>query len=216
METQSESNYAVMGRITNSDGEAQQGLIVRAYDRDLRKEQSLGEARTDRQGAYAIRYSRQQFRRSEKESADLVVKVFDTGGKPLAESPVQFNAPRIAKVDVAVSADALTPPTLFERIASALIPLLDGLAVAELEESAEHRDLSFLSGETGFSKSDLVRFVLGHRIAARSLPAEFWFALLGDSFYVFEEDRNLAEQLATLLKALPTQDAVSVRKALQC
>jgi 5-hydroxyisourate hydrolase-like protein (transthyretin family) len=42
------------------------GLIVEAFDKDLRSEEILGETITDQNGKYEISYSKQQFRRAEK------------------------------------------------------------------------------------------------------------------------------------------------------
>src|SRR5690349_9943947 len=66
------SRYHVLGVVRHPNGRPCAGLTVRAYDRDLRREQSLGEARTDDHGQYQITYSREQFTRAEKGSADLL------------------------------------------------------------------------------------------------------------------------------------------------
>src|SRR6185369_706131 len=93
-----DQNYIVSGRVTYSSGKAAAGLIVRARDHDLRRFQSLGkETRTRADGSYEIHYTRSDFIRAEKDSPDLVVSVFSAGqsdrDKPLAESPILFNAP---------------------------------------------------------------------------------------------------------------------------
>ena len=61
----------------------------------------------------------------------------------------------------------------------------------ELEEDGQHQDLSFLSGETGFEKDVLARFVMAHKLAQQGIQAEFWFALLGGSFFQFTENQSL-------------------------
>jgi hypothetical protein len=188
--------------------------MVSTFDRDLRREQALGQSQTNNQGFYQIQYFARQLRRREKGSADLVVKAFASDGSLLAASPVLFNAPPHAEVDVTIPAEALQPPTLFEKIAQALAPLLGDLKVEELEEDKEHQDLSFLSGETGFEKHVLARFVLAHKLAGQGMRAEFWFVLLGGSFYEYAENQSLAEQLPTVLEALPALDAAAVRKSL--
>src|SRR4029079_15893466 len=80
-----------------------EGVRVLAIDRDLRSEQELGTNQTDNQGLYEIRYSSGQFLKAEKDSADLVVKAFAADGSLLAASPVQFNAPSSAEVDITKS-----------------------------------------------------------------------------------------------------------------
>ena len=86
----------------------------------------------------------------------------------------------------------------------------------ELEEDKQHQDLSFLSGETGFDKDVLARFVLAYKLAQPGLQPEFWFALLGGSFFDYTGDQSLKDQLAGILSALPSLDAAAVRKALTC
>ncbi|MGH8628121.1 MAG: peptidoglycan-binding domain-containing protein [Gammaproteobacteria bacterium] len=205
--------YVVNGTVRFFDGFPATGIMVSAFDRDLRREQALGRTRTDEKGSYEIQYSERQFGRAEKRDADLVVRAFAADGTLLVASPVLFNAPLVATVDLAIPAEALLPPTLFEKIGRALAPLLEGLKVEDLEEDKEHQDLSFLSGETGFDKTALARFVLAHRLALEGIQAEFWFVLLGGSVYQFTENRSLKEQLVAVLDALPSLDAVAVRKA---
>ena len=61
--------FIVKGRVTYADGKPLVRATVRAFDRDLRSEEALGDATTDRAGRYEIRYSAAQFRRDEKGSA---------------------------------------------------------------------------------------------------------------------------------------------------
>src|SRR5258705_3464946 len=97
--------FIVRGRITTPDGQPAPSLIVRARDRDVRTYQSLGrDATTGPDGGYEIRYSKKQFSRAEKGSADLVVRVFSPESAdpdtPLIESLVLFNAPPVAEINL--------------------------------------------------------------------------------------------------------------------
>ncbi len=204
----------VYGVVRDAQGDLLQGVTVEASDRDLRSEQALGQSQTDRQGYYQIQYFTRQFRKRERGSADLIVKAFSAEGSLLVASPVLFNAPPDAEVNLTIPAEMLQPPTLFDRIGRALPPLPEGLKVEDLEENQRHQDLSFLSGETGFEKEVLARFVMAHKLAEQGIRAEFWFALLGGSFYEYTEDQSLEEQLEVVLDALPSLDAAAVRKAL--
>jgi hypothetical protein len=67
---------------------------VRAFDRDLRREEPLGEglATTDESGYYQITYTADQFARAEKRSADLVVRVYSLEDVLLAASELIFDA----------------------------------------------------------------------------------------------------------------------------
>ena len=208
--------FVVRGQIRLADGTPVAGALVRAYDKDLRtEEEPQGESTsTDKDGRYEIRYSADQFRRAKKLGADLFVKAFAADSSLLAASEVLYNAPPVAEVDLTISAEVRQPPTLFEKIGRELAPLLEGLRVEELEEDKQHQNLSFLSGKTGFEKNLLARFVMAHRLAQHCIQAEFWFALLGGSFFQFVENQSLKEQVAALLDSLSSLDAAAARKAL--
>ena len=206
--------FRVGGIVRFADGIPASRTRVAAFDRDLRSEQPLGEAYTDRTGTYRIEYTQRQFLNLERGTADLVVKAIDADGSILVASPVLFNAPQDATIDLTIPLGRQLPPTLFERIEVAVGPLLGRVSVEELEENQEHQDLTFLAGETGFEKRVLARFVLAHGLARQGIDREFWFALLGGSFFEFVEKASLKENLATVSDALPALDATAVGKAL--
>ncbi len=208
------SAFSVSGTVRLADGSAARGVGVAAVDRDLRSEQPLGRSRTDNSGGYAIAYKAEQFGKSEGGSADLVVKALAEDGSLLVASPVLFNAPARAIVNLTIPANVRVPPTLFENIAAALPPLLDGIRIEQLEEDDKNQDLTFLSGETGFARRDLARFVLARLLAPQGIQAEFWFGLLGGTLFDYAADQSLQAQLATLTGALPAVDDATVRKAL--
>ncbi len=204
--------FVVRGNVRDSTGKPAANVIVRAFDMDLRSEQLLGEMKSGRDGGYEILYSADSFRRAEKGSADLLVKAFNQDGMLLVTAGVLFNAPSLAELDLVIPAGAGQLPTLFERIAALLPPLLEDLKVEALEEDGQHQDLSFLSGETGLEKQDLARFVLAQRLAKPALQPEFWFVLLGGSIFRYAENQSLALQLVAILEMLPALDAAAVSK----
>ena len=205
---------SLKGTIRLADGSPADGVTASAFDRDLRFDQLLGDYKTGRTGYYQIEYSSRQIRDRERGTADLVVKAFAADDSLLATSEVLFNAPLQADIDLVIPAETWPPPSLFERIGAALESLLGVLKVEELEEDKDHQDVSFLSGETGFEKGVLARFVLAHRLARQGIQAEFWFALLGGSLYQFTATQTLGDQLSTVLDALPSLNAATVRKSL--
>jgi Tc toxin complex TcA C-terminal TcB-binding domain/Neuraminidase-like domain/Salmonella virulence plasmid 28.1kDa A protein len=206
--------FAVKGIVRLADGFPVKGMLVAAFDRDLRSEQRLGSARTAADGSYGIQYSASQFQGLESGGADLVIKALAADGSTLATSSVLFNAPQAATLNLTVPAAAVEPPSLFDKIALALQPLLAGLSVAELEESSQHQDVSFLAGETGFQPAALARFVIAHKLAKLELEPVFWFALLGGSFFEYQPDAELESQAQTFLEKLSSLNAVTVRKTL--
>jgi hypothetical protein len=206
--------YEVKGTVRLADGSVAPGIDVSASDRDLRSEEALGRAITGQDGAYYIQYDASAYADAESGSADLVVKAHGFDGSVLAASPVVFNAPSSAVIDLTIPAEALPPPSRFEAIMRALDPLLGAVSIIGLEEDAEHQDVSFLAGETGLDRTLVARFALANRLAQEDLPAEFWFVLLGGGFYQWTEGATIAEQQAALSRSWSTLDASAVRKAL--
>jgi len=204
----------VSGNVKLADGGPARGVLIGAFDCDLRNDQRLGSTRSGTDGSYSIHYSPSQFEKPESGSADLVVKVFSDARTVLASSQVVFNAPASAQIDVTIPRTAIEPPSLFDRIQTAVGPNLRRLTVADLEENDEHQDLSFLSGETSLEFSVLARFVLAHRLAAQGMSPIFWFALTGGTLLQRTQDRTLDGQLQFVLDSLPTFDATTVRKKL--
>jgi hypothetical protein len=214
IENPAEQPRLVVGTVRDSFGRPLPQVTVRAVDVDLRTEQPLGDALTDHEGAYRIEYFPRQFRRAEKTGADLVASALDARGRVLATSAVQFNAASLATIDLMIPASSRLGSTLFETLAEALPPILDGVHLAELDEGERHRDITFLAGETGFAKTVLGRFVIAHRLSTNELPPEFWFAVLGPSVYVFDEQHALQDQVPLTLDGAAALDERAVRKAL--
>jgi hypothetical protein len=73
------------------------------------------------------------------------------------------------------------------------------LKIFRILESPEHQDLTFLAGETGLEKPLLARFAIAHQLAAQAIQPQFWFAILGGSFYQYIDNQSLALQLIPLL-----------------
>jgi hypothetical protein len=148
------TTFSVGGQIRAVDGQSTGSLLVRAYDRDLRSEQLLGDATTDERGGYRIAYTAVQFRRADKRSADLLLRVFAADGtSPLGESAVMFNAPRDARIDVEaeVRGDRAAMISEYDRQLASLRPALDGVTLAQLTEE----DIEFLAGETRIPRESI-------------------------------------------------------------
>lgn len=165
----------VRGQVADALGQPLAGARVSAFDKDLRREQLLGEQTTEADGRYQIQYIRDQFRRAAKASADLIVRVLDADGALLIASPVQFNAPAQTTLDLMVGGGAPRKPSELDQILETLAPVLDGVEPAEL--GAE--DVAFLVGETALPARNLGLLAQAHRLAAEAdLPPAACYALL--------------------------------------
>ena len=230
-----EEVFIVRGTIRQENDTPAVGLIVRAFDRDLRAEQLLGEQTINTKGYYEIAYTQDQFRRAEKGSADLVVRLFDANGEAVSaialttntdtpletityndsqgnavSIPIWFNAPPVATINGTVIDIQRQTLSLYERIWLDISPLVENIPPADLGVP----DIAFLSPEAALEKAILARFILAHRLAQQAIQPEFWFVVLGGSVYEYREERSLEEQLEEVLAALPSLDAIVVGKAL--
>jgi hypothetical protein len=150
--------FIVFGKITHSSGEPAAGVTVRAFDRDLRSQQLLGEATANDDGVYQIRYSRDQFRRAEKGRADLLMRAFNAVGTELEvdsdRDGIIFQAQRQEEVNLELASDKMIEPSEYERLVRVLRPLLEDVPLAELTEA----DIDFLAKDTGQEKKR-IRFL---------------------------------------------------------
>jgi 5-hydroxyisourate hydrolase-like protein (transthyretin family) len=77
----------VVGSVVEEEsGRPLQGLVVRAYDKDILFDDKLGSVQTDANGRFEISYTETQFRDFNETQPDLYLKIFDATGKKLLHS----------------------------------------------------------------------------------------------------------------------------------
>ena len=77
----------VVGTVVEQEsGRPLEGLVVRAYDKDILFDDRLGSVYTNASGQFEISYTETQFRDFNETQPDLYVKVFDASGKKLLYS----------------------------------------------------------------------------------------------------------------------------------
>ena len=146
-----EKSFIVRGTVRDANSELVAGIVLRAFDRDLRSEELLGEAATDANGSYEIPYTPEQFRRAEKAKADLLVRAYDPEGRELAASPILFNANPVEVIDLKIGREKLRPRSEYERYIAELDPLLEDVPLPQLTTE----DVTFLAGETGIDRQHI-------------------------------------------------------------
>src|SRR5215472_15081650 len=132
--------YMVTGTVTRSDGTPARGLAVSAFDQDMRKRQLLGRGRTGADGGFQITYPVSAFWQAEEGGPDLVVEVYGQHEEVLATTPVHFNTPRLATINITLAQHGSEAE--YDRIVRLLMPLLDGQGVTldTLEENNQYHD----------------------------------------------------------------------------
>gem|GEM_PF-3915429 len=157
----------VTGKITSATGAPQLGLCVTALNRNLRTEQALGEAITDKSGTYQILYSSRARKQNDAGNANLQIRVFDGDGRKLAESEVRFNSGVAEVIDLVVS---IVNVSEWERITLTVTPLLKGQSARP--DALSPADIDFVVSQTALDRTALDAWAWACRSAvAQSLLA---------------------------------------------
>jgi hypothetical protein len=183
MTNQNQIHFIVQGTITDGNNKRLPKLLIKAFDRDMRSEAFLGECITDAKGKYKISYSAEQFGRAEKETADLCLRVYSGGGKNLLyeteTEQIVFNASDNEEISIVIRSEIKADENEFDVILREISGLTHGVAVSQLDENKEFRDITFLSKEAGIDTEKLEHIVVAHRLQDESkIDASFFYALL--------------------------------------
>lgn len=166
--------FIVFGQVSLPNRQPLKMCTVSAFDRNLRSEQFLGESLTDKKGAYRIVYTKEQFKRAEKGTADLVVRAHNPVGKLLVESEIVFNASPEERIDLNIEKSTPVKPSEYEALFTRLTPLLDGVSLSELTND----DVWFLANETGRSIEEIAYLADDARLEQRTgMPKAVFFGL---------------------------------------
>jgi len=162
--------FVVKGTLSLADNIPVPNITIRAFDRDLRSRELLGQTTTNADGYYEISYTREQFSRAEKQTADLIVAAVElipaamvAQFRTLAESPTLFNAPAIAEINLTIAADIFQAPSEYARLIQTLGDLLVNVAIAGNDQPSlidkladlNEEDLDFLFYETNIELEKL-------------------------------------------------------------
>lgn len=173
----------LFGRITDTQNRPLPNLLVHAYDRDMRNEELLGEAITDRDGKYEIQWDGSQPDTRGKRTADIVLKVLTRERQTLLFASdmdsIRFNAGPKEEINVVIRQVIPSEVVEYDFILEEITPLIGKVAVQNLQENKELRDLTFLSKETEIAFEKIEHLVVAHRLqAASEIDAAFFYALL--------------------------------------
>jgi Tc toxin complex TcA C-terminal TcB-binding domain/Neuraminidase-like domain/Salmonella virulence plasmid 28.1kDa A protein len=222
-----EPQFVVKGHIYQADGLALAGIIVRAFDRDLRSEQLLGQQTTNSTGYYEISYTRAQFRRAEKANADLVLRLVSptnqeiqavtltTGdGTPLETltypgsdgNPIRlsiwFNAPPVAVINATVKDERYQGLSEYDRNLNELAPLLENVSISSLTDA----DITFLAAETKIDAQHISYLKIANELQSQTqISAPAYYGLFR---------QNLPTDLALLLIREPQEWRSALKQSL--
>ena len=183
MTNQTKKENLVIGRVTDKLNSPLAELLVKVYDRDMRSEELLGECLTDRDGKYEITWLHSQLSGRGKKEADIVIKVLSRKKKALLyESDmdsVRFNASPREEINITIKTAIKSEVVEYDHILKEVGFLANKVAITDLQENEQHRDITFLSKEAAIPAEKIEHLVVAHRLQAKSkIDAAFFYALL--------------------------------------
>lgn len=183
MKNLNDTRKIVRGIVSDGNKRKLSGLLVRAFDRDMRSETLLGESLTDSKGEYQIEYLAEQFQKAENQTADLSMKVYSARGNALLyETGIEqivFNASDFEEINIVIQTAIKAEENEFDTILREISVLIGEVPVARLEENEKLHDITFLSREADIKAEKLEHLVVAHRLSDESkIDAAFFYALL--------------------------------------
>jgi len=213
----------IRGQVRDPSHSPISGVKVIAFDKDLRKEQLLGEQVTDQQGHYEIRYSFEQFSSGEKQNADLIFKLLDPAGRMLINFTaadrsgnlittlnvmddsgkpttifINYNAPAEQTIDFIVFPDSSTLSE-YEQLTQELEPLLINIRLLGSNTlvyklaDLQKDEIDFLSGETGIERQKIESLVAAALLAKKADEIDHNSGMTLDAFYGLARTKGLTD-----------------------
>lgn len=188
---------SIKGTIYDQYNAPAPNLLIRAFEKDLRNETLLGEAKTNSRGQYSISYEESSFSRAENKTADVFLRILirlnDNNQQEIAKSPTHFNVPDEHILDYKIGGTPYQGASEFDSLIDLLEPLLMGQRVKfhDLKEDDEHQDISFLSAETGIdpAKIALLPIAFKNNIKTKNnIAPDIFYGLLRVQFPARLED----------------------------
>ena len=168
------AGFVVRGTVKSADKQPLTGAVVLAFELDMRKEQLLGEAKTDDLGQYIIRYSAKEFSTGDVPSAiapKLIVRAF-VGGQQIGNDVIPPTPTRDELINFQVPAPVLSE---WEQVTIGVMPLLAGqgegdqmLPPWEINGS----DLNFIAEETGLEREKIRLWALAFAVGRDALEMQ--------------------------------------------
>ena len=173
----------VYGTVTDANGGPLANLRVEIYDVDMREWQVLANTVTNKEGKYEMKWTYDQLTGREIKTADIGVKIFSRENKAelykSSMDEVRFNASPREEINITITTAIMPEVVEYDYILSQVSYLAEKIAITDLQESKEHRDITFLSKETEIPAEKIEHLVVAHHLQAVSkIDAAFFYALL--------------------------------------
>jgi hypothetical protein len=152
----------VRGKLLDEDGGPLASTRISLFAKQLRSEKHLGDATTNKQGQYSIRYQRLS-------ALNLVARAEDGLGKVIAQSATVFAAGVQVEINLTTAANGVVRSlSTFTTTSSAVAAQLQGIPLSELKENNDTQDLQFLSNSAGIPFDDVAYLYVGFALGTRN------------------------------------------------
>lgn len=177
--TSTSTRNSISGTVRNKYQQLMTGVLVRAFDKDIRSEQTIGEAKTNEQGFYQIYYSPEVFAYTDKQAADVLLRLYDANGALLKQTDVYYNAPVQLTIDISFATQQYKGVSEFEQVLSAVTPFIGRLPLADVTENSDTQDITFLTNKTGLQHNKIEAIAMAYRFESQTkFAAVVFYGLL--------------------------------------
>ncbi len=172
-------NYLISGIVRDQFQQPMHSIIVRAFDKDIRNEQTLGEAKTNEKGFYQIYYSPENFTYTDKQAADVLLRLYNANGGLLKQTDIYYNAPVQLTIDISFATQEYKGISEFEQVLATVTPFLGKLSLAEVTENSDTQDITFLSNKTSLQQDRIEAIAMAYRFESQTkIEAVVFYGLL--------------------------------------
>ncbi|MEA5461682.1 neuraminidase-like domain-containing protein [Arcicella sp. LKC2W] len=204
-----EPKRKVFGIVRDKFGKPLNNVILNIFDKDLRNQELLGKTQTN-EGKYEVFYTKSQFKKSEKESADILIEIHNQKGERIYKSSIFYNSPDEFEKNISLDNVEFKGDSEWETLSKTLTPLLDKLSPLELREDDNFQDVSFLSGESGRSLLIIGTWIISHHLEDKTNKEGL--KIKASTFFGFMRQGQPALLYDSLLKDIQDLDRVELIK----
>ena len=159
--------FRIKGSVRDDLWQGKAGIKVQVFEKLLRGEgKPIAERKTLSNGFFDIPYDppRNPVDGQIKVPFHLQIKILDQNGTEL-DSKVLFNPTMIAWVNFTDGKEPYRGTSEYETRMKAVQPKLNNIPLADIEESEQHQEITYITLNSGLLQDDVMRLVLSHRVA---------------------------------------------------
>jgi hypothetical protein len=147
------AQHIISGILYNEFNIPMKGISVQVYHIGLRTEVSIGKDTTDESGFYSVSYDTTII----GSQPDVLARAFNPDNTIITQSPVYYNIADNFELNFKVGNTSIKGTNEFDRIIQKIEPVVkaQNLAIEDLKEDEQIKDISYLSGQTGEAKGKI-------------------------------------------------------------